>query len=811
MAFYILFIKSSLRINAPVLIHGGAGALGQALISIALAHGCEVFTTVSNNAKKQFLRKLFPKLKSEYIGNSRDVTFCDMVLDATNGKGCRTVVTCTKGYLKNICFKCCAYTGFVIDTTQIQNREDYKFGLHSLNLERQYVTVDFATLFKPEFVEEVKYLRTMMIKSIQEGIVRPLSRIIFGAHDVSRAFHMQATGLNRGRVLLYLQHLTLNILPRLSFSPSSWQLLFSNNEMFALKTAERLIKQGAKKIVLLLKDPSKCVHIQLRSWSKYGVEVQIINENIWKESSWLTCIQQCKGSPVETVFLITSDEEADNINIIVEKLCTIIHRLCHSLKYFALVNDNAFKNKQITRFSPLQDKIINITIPMNKTINGKEFSNNTLSINNAIDALESAVVQAAHSSDKNILAHIPAEPQNYFLHQLMKIAGIDKESSGKKENLDKTLKDFGIHQTNLLATQRYLCDAYDISWKVEDIEMLTIRTIMELEEEIFGHDFKETSGLGSYFSTVIHDDLLATAEMTFLPTLTTCSSMRDDEFDVTQTYLCIVPGVEGLHSRFEIMCESLKLPALVLQPGLSYPHESVTELASRYAQTLLKKTVLKNKFYLLGYESGVLVALEMAAILEENGLSGTVFCIGGSPTEILADFKHQLIEYKTKEELQVAVLKHLLCSMLTNDNTDELDNILTKNLTWDEKINACLHRLVGKIPHPIQFTKELIKAAYSRLAVMLQYTPVPKQLRSQIISLRPRYLTRVDSSFQDYSSKKMITYQLKAPLSCALLDLMCTAIINRHLDDDILRDFHNRNLCETYLVNATTFMSNDGE
>jgi hypothetical protein len=28
---------------------------------------------------------------------------------------------------------------------------------------------------------------------------------------------------------------------------------------------------------------------------------------------------------------------------------------------------------------------------------------------------------------------------------------------------------------------------------------------------------------------------------------------------------------------------------------------------------------IKNNFYLLGYESGVLVALEIAAILEENG------------------------------------------------------------------------------------------------------------------------------------------------------------------------------------------------
>lgn len=34
---------------------------------------------------------------------------------------------------------------------------------------------------------------------------------------------------------------------------------------------------------------------------------------------------------------------------------------------------------------------------------------------------------------------------------------------------------------------------------------------------------------------------------------------------------------------------------------------------------LLKRASLQNHFYLLGYETGVMVALEMAAILEKQG------------------------------------------------------------------------------------------------------------------------------------------------------------------------------------------------
>lgn len=50
-----------------ILIHGGAGALGQALISIALTMGSEVFTTVSDVSKKRFLIRLFPQLKGKSI------------------------------------------------------------------------------------------------------------------------------------------------------------------------------------------------------------------------------------------------------------------------------------------------------------------------------------------------------------------------------------------------------------------------------------------------------------------------------------------------------------------------------------------------------------------------------------------------------------------------------------------------------------------------------------------------------------------------------------------------------------------------
>lgn len=53
-----------------VLIHAGTGATGMAAISIALSMNCEVYTTVSTTAKREFLLNRYPELRIENIGKN---------------------------------------------------------------------------------------------------------------------------------------------------------------------------------------------------------------------------------------------------------------------------------------------------------------------------------------------------------------------------------------------------------------------------------------------------------------------------------------------------------------------------------------------------------------------------------------------------------------------------------------------------------------------------------------------------------------------------------------------------------------------
>jgi fatty acid synthase len=81
-----LVLRGRIKPGDKVLIHSGSGGVGQAAISIALHHGCEVFTTVGSEEKRKFLKSRFPQLLDDHFCNSRDISF-ESILTVTKGKG----------------------------------------------------------------------------------------------------------------------------------------------------------------------------------------------------------------------------------------------------------------------------------------------------------------------------------------------------------------------------------------------------------------------------------------------------------------------------------------------------------------------------------------------------------------------------------------------------------------------------------------------------------------------------------------------------------------------------------------------------
>lgn len=94
-----------------ILIHAGSGGVGQAAISVALAHGLTVFTTVGSKEKREFLLKRFPKLKAKNIGNSRDTSFEQLIMSETHGNGVELVLNSLSEEKLQASIRCLALNG----------------------------------------------------------------------------------------------------------------------------------------------------------------------------------------------------------------------------------------------------------------------------------------------------------------------------------------------------------------------------------------------------------------------------------------------------------------------------------------------------------------------------------------------------------------------------------------------------------------------------------------------------------------------------------------------------------------------------
>lgn len=64
--YYAFFFYRPISKGQTILIHAGSGGIGLAAIRVAFAYGMEVYTTVSNKQKREFIMSLFPQLKGRY-------------------------------------------------------------------------------------------------------------------------------------------------------------------------------------------------------------------------------------------------------------------------------------------------------------------------------------------------------------------------------------------------------------------------------------------------------------------------------------------------------------------------------------------------------------------------------------------------------------------------------------------------------------------------------------------------------------------------------------------------------------------------
>lgn len=153
------FLTIKIEKGKSILIHAGSGGVGLAAIRVAFAYGLDVFTTVSTVEKKKFLLNLFPQLKEENVGNSRDTSFEEMIQTRTNGVGVDYVLNSLSGEKLQASIRCLGKGGKFLEIGKFDMAANTKIGLGYFLKEISFNAVLVDNLFRSSHkAKMVEYL-----------------------------------------------------------------------------------------------------------------------------------------------------------------------------------------------------------------------------------------------------------------------------------------------------------------------------------------------------------------------------------------------------------------------------------------------------------------------------------------------------------------------------------------------------------------------------------------------------------------------------------------------------------------------------
>lgn len=251
----LLFV-AQIEKGKSILIHAGSGGVGLAAIRVALAYGLEVFTTVSTDEKKNYLLQEFPELKEENIGNSRDASFEDLIMERTNGVGIDYVLNSLADDKLVASIKCLALGGKFLEIGKFDMANDSKIGLNDFLRELSFHAILVDNLLKSHSDSKM-VLHKIIQDDIDRGIIKPIKANVFPASEIEQAFRFLASGKHIGKVLIKYREnendnetLPISVLPRVYCYPERSYVIPGGLGGFGLELADWLVMRGCRKLVL---------------------------------------------------------------------------------------------------------------------------------------------------------------------------------------------------------------------------------------------------------------------------------------------------------------------------------------------------------------------------------------------------------------------------------------------------------------------------------------------------------------------------------------------------------------------------------
>ncbi|MDX2344472.1 MAG: SDR family NAD(P)-dependent oxidoreductase, partial [Acidimicrobiia bacterium] len=303
-----LVMRAGLQRGQRILIHSGSGGIGQAAIHVARSFGCEIFTTVGTDEKRAFVRELFPDIADSHIGSSRDTTFEDMVLDATDGEGVHIVLNALADDKLQASLRVLARYGQFVEIGKFDMVANTPIGMKMFLREVSVHGVGLDNYLADGNDTVLGQIAELVREGIDNGAVVPLTHTIFPKDEVESAFRYMAQGKHVGKVLLDMrpsEEKPYRSRPHFWADPDKSYLITGGLGGFGFELAGWLVDRGARYVTLAGRSGIKngYQHYHIGQWRKRGVTIDVTQADVTTEEGTRQLLEQAQVSaPLGGIF-----------------------------------------------------------------------------------------------------------------------------------------------------------------------------------------------------------------------------------------------------------------------------------------------------------------------------------------------------------------------------------------------------------------------------------------------------------------------------------------------------------------------------
>ncbi|KAJ2989962.1 hypothetical protein NUW58_g3196 [Xylaria curta] len=274
-ALYALTDISKVQPGHSVLIHSAAGGLGIAAVQFCIYLGAEIYATVGNNKKRQFLIEKY-NIRPDRIFSSRDTSFATALMEQTGGKGVDVILNTVTGEMLHASWNCIATGGTFVDLGKKDMLEKSCISMEPFQRNAAYHGVDMS--------HESITLLVQIFELLQQGRIKPVIDKVFSFEEFRESFRLLGTGNAIGKIVIARDASPDHIV---AIHPMTQKIPLRSDSSYVIVGGLRgicgslaiyLAKEGAKSLVILARsgyddDTSRKIVANIRS---LGTELTLI-------------------------------------------------------------------------------------------------------------------------------------------------------------------------------------------------------------------------------------------------------------------------------------------------------------------------------------------------------------------------------------------------------------------------------------------------------------------------------------------------------------------------------------------------------